>query len=51
MSAAAAVTSPDAAAFAVTTVELPDTPDLLRLLPAEGALSWVRRGEGLVGWG
>jgi menaquinone-specific isochorismate synthase len=24
---------------------------LLTLLPAEGALSWVRRGEGLVGWG
>jgi menaquinone-specific isochorismate synthase len=46
-----AVTSPDAAASAVTTVELPDSPELLRLLPAEGALSWVRRGEGLVGWG
>ena len=45
------VTSPDAAASAVTTVELPDAPDLLRLLPAQGALSWVRRGEGLVGWG
>jgi menaquinone-specific isochorismate synthase len=24
---------------------------LLGLLPAEGALSWVRHGEGLVGWG
>lgn len=24
---------------------------LLTLLPAEGALAWVRRGEGLVGWG
>ncbi|WP_409328694.1 isochorismate synthase [Trujillonella humicola] len=47
----AALTSPDAAASAVTTVELPDAPDLLRLLPAQGALSWVRRGEGLVGWG
>ncbi|WP_029433520.1 isochorismate synthase MenF [Blastococcus sp. URHD0036] len=46
-----AVTSPDAAASAVTTVELPDSPDLLRLLPAAGGLSWVRRGEGLVGWG
>ncbi|MBM7806049.1 menaquinone-specific isochorismate synthase [Geodermatophilus bullaregiensis] len=48
---AAAVTSPDAVAPAVTTVALPDSPDLLRLLPATGALSWVRRGEGLVGWG
>lgn len=24
---------------------------LLNLLPVEGAVSWVRRGEGLVGWG
>ncbi len=48
---AAAVTSPDVLAPAVTTVALPDTPDLLRLLPPDGALSWVRRGEGLVGWG
>jgi menaquinone-specific isochorismate synthase len=24
---------------------------LLTLLPAQGALAWVRRGEGLVGWG
>ncbi|MGY1794862.1 isochorismate synthase MenF [Geodermatophilus sp. SYSU D00525] len=48
---AAAVTSPDAVAPAVTTVALPDSPDLLTLLPREGALSWVRRGEGLVGWG
>jgi menaquinone-specific isochorismate synthase len=45
------VTSRDAAASPVTTVELPDSPDLLALLPATGALSWVRRGEGLVGWG
>ena len=28
-----------------------DAGALLDLLPAEGALSWVRRGEGLVGWG
>ncbi len=45
------MTSQDAVASAVTTVELPDSPALLGLLPAEGALSWVRRGEGLVGWG
>jgi menaquinone-specific isochorismate synthase len=25
--------------------------DLIALLPAEAPLSWVRRGEGLVGWG
>jgi menaquinone-specific isochorismate synthase len=48
---AATVTSTDAAAPAVTTVALEDSPDLLRLLPRTGALSWVRRGEGLVGWG
>ncbi len=48
---AAAVTSPDALTPAVTTVALPDTPHLLRLLPPDGALSWGRRGEGLVGWG
>ncbi len=48
---AAAVTSQDAVASAVRTVELPDSPSLLGLLPADGALSWVRRGEGLVGWG
>jgi menaquinone-specific isochorismate synthase len=35
----------------VTTTPLLDTPALLDLLPAAGALSWVRRGEGLVGWG
>ncbi|SEO66255.1 isochorismate synthase [Trujillonella endophytica] len=45
------MTSRNTAASAVTTVELPDSPDLLRLLPADGGLSWVRRGEGLVGWG
>ncbi|SFK33923.1 isochorismate synthase [Geodermatophilus ruber] len=48
---AAAVTSPDAAAPVVTTTPVPAAPPLLDLLPAAGALSWVRRGEGLVGWG
>ncbi|MBU4335436.1 MAG: isochorismate synthase [Actinobacteria bacterium] len=28
-----------------------DPADLLRLLPAQGGLVWVRRGDGLVGWG
>ena len=39
------------ASAAVTTVVLADAPELLDLLPADGALSWVRRGDGLVGWG
>jgi menaquinone-specific isochorismate synthase len=47
---AAAVTSPDAART-VTTVRVDDLPDLLGLLPDDAALSWVRHGEGLVGWG
>ncbi|HST83253.1 MAG TPA: isochorismate synthase [Kineosporiaceae bacterium] len=33
------------------TVPLPDPGALLELLPAQAALAWVRRGEGLVGWG
>jgi menaquinone-specific isochorismate synthase len=48
---AAALTSPAAAARTVTTVRADDAGALLDRLPAEGALSWVRRGEGLVGWG
>jgi menaquinone-specific isochorismate synthase len=39
-------------AASVTTTALgPRRTPLLTLLPAEGALAWVRRGEGLVGWG
>jgi menaquinone-specific isochorismate synthase len=48
---AAALTSPAAAARTVTTVRSEGAGALLDRLPAEGALSWVRRGEGLVGWG
>ncbi len=48
---AAALTTPDAAARTVTTVRADGVGALLELLPAAGALSWVRRGEGLVGWG
>jgi menaquinone-specific isochorismate synthase len=33
------------------TVPLVDPGPLLALLPREGALAWLRRGEGLVGWG
>jgi menaquinone-specific isochorismate synthase len=48
---AAALTSPAAAARTVTTVRSDDAGALLDHLPAEGALSWVRRGDGLVGRG
>jgi menaquinone-specific isochorismate synthase len=48
---AAALTSPAAAARTVTTVRSDGAGALLDRLPAEGALSWVRRGEGLVGRG
>ncbi len=47
----AAVTTPDAVTPVVTTTPLLEPPALLDLLPAVGAVSWVRRGEGLVGWG
>lgn len=48
---AAAVTPRDTAALTVRTVEVDDDDALLDLLPDDGALSWVCRGEGLVGWG
>jgi menaquinone-specific isochorismate synthase len=35
----------------VRTVEIPDPGPLEALLPPEGALVWIRRGEGMVGWG
>ncbi|WP_448073459.1 isochorismate synthase [Georgenia yuyongxinii] len=43
--------SPD---LLVRTVEIPDVGDLLALLPSADpatTFSWVRRGEGIVGWG
>jgi menaquinone-specific isochorismate synthase len=48
---AAALTSPYATARTVTTVPIGDPGALLPRLPADGGLSWVRRGEGLVAWG
>ena len=48
---AAALTSPDAAARLVATVRSDAGGPLLDQLPAGGALSWVRRGDGLVGRG
>jgi menaquinone-specific isochorismate synthase len=35
----------------VRTTELPDDGRLLDLVPADDAVTWLRRGEGLVGWG
>ncbi|MFP5369923.1 MAG: isochorismate synthase MenF [Actinomycetes bacterium] len=48
---AAALRSVEAALQTVTTARWGDTASLVDRLPADGALSWVRRGEGLVGWG
>ena len=48
---AAALTSSAAAERTVTTVRSDDAGALLDHLPADGALSWVRRGDGLVGRG
>jgi menaquinone-specific isochorismate synthase len=45
------VTSSAAAARTVTTVRSDDAGALLDRLPSSGALSWVRRGDGLVGRG
>jgi menaquinone-specific isochorismate synthase len=35
----------------VRTVPVPNPGDLLARLPSPGSLAWVRRGDGLVGWG
>jgi menaquinone-specific isochorismate synthase len=50
----APTTAPDAHAVAplvVRTRAVADPGPLLQLLPEPRALSWVRRGQGLVGWG
>jgi menaquinone-specific isochorismate synthase len=44
-------TAPATLPLVARTVPLPDPGPLLELLPAHTALAWVRRGEGLVGWG
>jgi menaquinone-specific isochorismate synthase len=44
-------TAPAAAPLVARTVPLTDPGPLLALLPRGRALAWVRRGEGLVGWG
>lgn len=44
--------SPDVPALVARTTVVDDVGELLDLLPTSGELvSWVRRGEGLVGWG
>ena len=48
---AAALSTTDVAAPTLRTVRVDTGADLLDLLPETGGLSWVRRGEGLVGWG
>jgi menaquinone-specific isochorismate synthase len=48
---APALTSRLAAARTVTTVRADAAAELVDLVPAHAGLSWVRRGEGLVGWG
>ncbi|WP_461024753.1 isochorismate synthase [Thalassiella azotivora] len=44
-------TAPAVAPLVARTVAVADPGPLLALLPEHGALSWVRRGEGLVAWG
>ncbi|HEY5361721.1 MAG TPA: isochorismate synthase [Streptosporangiaceae bacterium] len=39
------------AGLVVSTVEVPDPGNLLAQLPGPAAVAWVRRGDGLVGWG
>ncbi len=48
---AAALDSTDAVASTLRTTEVAYRGDLTALVLADGALSWTRRGEGLVGWG
>ena len=47
----AMTTAPAAAHLVSRTVPLADPGPLLGLLPRGGPLAWLRRGEGLVGWG
>jgi len=51
MSTAIATASSPVPSLTVRTVAIDHPGALLSLLPAEGSLSWVRRGEGLVAWG
>lgn len=44
-------TLPAAAPLVVRTAAIADPGPLLELLPEQAPLAWVRRGEGIVGWG
>ncbi|MEP6817021.1 MAG: isochorismate synthase [Marmoricola sp.] len=44
-------TRPDAVRLVVRTVEIADPGSLLDLVPDPTPFAWMRRGEGLVGWG
>jgi len=44
-------TAPAAAPLVARTLSLTDPGPLLDLLPARAPLAWIRRGEGMVGWG
>jgi menaquinone-specific isochorismate synthase len=43
--------TPESPGLSVRTTEIDDADPLLDLLPAEEAVTWLRRDEGLVGWG
>ncbi|HYJ74427.1 MAG TPA: isochorismate synthase [Kineosporiaceae bacterium] len=43
--------APAGSPLVARTVPLADPGPLLALLPRDGALAWLRRGEGIVGWG
>lgn len=43
--------TPHPVSFVVRTGAVPDPGPLLDLLPEDAPLAWIRRGEGLVGWG
>src|SRR4051794_21510137 len=43
--------APAAVPLVARTVAVPDPGPLLEALPRQGALAWVRRGEGLAAWG
>ena len=46
-----AATQPFAGRLVARTVEVPDPGPLLDLLPTDAPTAWLRRGEGIVGWG
>ena len=51
MSSSPVAAPDDVAALVVRTTAVSDPGPLLNLLPEEHQTAWVRRGEGLVGWG